>query len=117
MMESTSTPVPPSDPLGFIKDQFRHHLDIFYAKLKLAPPYESVEKAVRNLTSTLQTLPQGEQARIASDPLLCWKQFRLAFESSGLNQKHRGIIAGLARNRAALNLPSEYDEFLKLFTG
>ena len=28
----------------------------------------------------------------------------------------RGIIAGLARNRAALDLPPEYDRFLDLFT-
>jgi hypothetical protein len=39
----------------------------------------------------------------------------LAFEASGLVKKHRGIIAGLARNRSALELPAEYDHFLNLF--
>jgi hypothetical protein len=39
-----------------------------------------------------------------------------AFHTSGLAKKHRGIIAGLARNRSALDLPAEYDHFLNLFT-
>jgi len=30
-------------------------------------------------------------------------------------RKHRGIIAGLARNRANLNLPAEYEQFLRLY--
>ena len=45
-----------------------------------------------------------------------WEEFRRAFEASGLAKKHRGIIAGLARNRASLDLPEEYDRFLTLFT-
>ncbi len=105
----------PSDPLQLLKDEFRRHLETFYARLQLAPPYESVEKAVRTLTTTVHALPKEEQCRIASDPAARWEQFRLAFETSGLAKKHRGIIAGLARNRAALNLPAGYDHFLNLF--
>jgi hypothetical protein len=104
-----------SDPLQFLKDEFRHHLEVFYAQLKLAPPYESVEKAIRTLTTTVHALPKHEQARIVSDPALQWQQFRHAFEASGLVKKHRGIIAALARNRVAVNLPIEYDHFLSLF--
>lgn len=89
---------------------------MFYGILKLAPPYESVEKAIRTLTTRLHALPQEEQERIASDPALKWEHFGHAFEASGLAKKHRGIIAGLARNRAALDLPPEYDRWLKLFS-
>lgn len=99
-----------------LREEFRSHLEMFYAQLKLAPPYESVEKAIRALTTAVHALPTAEQARIAGDSALKWDQFRQAFESSGLSKKHRGIIAGLAQNRAGLNLPADYDRFLSLFT-
>ena len=99
-----------------LREEFRSHLEFFYARLKLAPPYESVEKAVRALTTALHSLPKAQQARLAEDPEMRWEEFRRAFESSGLAKKHRGIIAGLARNRAGLDLPEEYDRFLTLFT-
>src|SRR5215475_6109407 len=105
----------PSDPLHELREEFRTHLETFYARLKLAPPYESVEKAIRALTTAVRALPKPEQSRIAADSALRWEQFRQAFESSGLSKKHRGIIAGLARNRTNLNLPAEYDQFLKLY--
>lgn len=108
---SSSTP----DPLQTLKAEFRHHLETFYAGLQLAPPYESVEKAIRTLTIMIHGLPIEEQTRIMADPVLRWQQFRLAFDASGLAKKHRGIIAGLARNRSGLNLPAEYDQFLNLF--
>jgi hypothetical protein len=114
----TSEPVPHSaNRLQTLREEFRRHLEIFYAQLKLAPPYESVEKAIRTLTTLVHAMPEEEQRRIATDPLLQWQQFRLAFETSGLAKKHRGIIGGLARNRATLNLPVEYDHFLSLFNG
>lgn len=106
----------PSQSIEALREEFRRHLETFYAQLKLAPPYESVEKAIRTLTTALHALPKEEQALIASDPALQWIQFRQAFEHSGLVKKHRGIIAGLARNRAAIALPPEYDQFLSLFT-
>lgn len=105
----------PGHSIEELREEFRRHLEIFYAQLKLAPPYESVEKAIRTLTTTLHALPKEEQALIASDPALQWAQFRQAFERSGLVKKHRGIIAGLARHRAAIALPPEYDLFLSLF--
>jgi hypothetical protein len=105
-----------TDPLQSLKDEFRRHLEIFYARLKLAPPYESVEKALRALTTAVHALPKDEQIRIIADSTAQWEQFARAFQTSGLAKKHRGIIAGLARNRSALDLPSEYDHFLNLFT-
>ncbi|MBH0201615.1 MAG: hypothetical protein HP496_04770 [Nitrospira sp.] len=104
-----------SNPSQILKEEFRRHLEVFYAHLKLAPPYESVEKAIRMLTTIVHAQPKEEQARILSDPTLQWQQFAQAFDASGLAKKHRGIIAGLARNRSALNLPTEYDHFLNLF--
>ncbi len=112
MAESTASS---PDPLQRLREKFRSHLETFYAQLKLAPPYESVEKAIRTLTTAVHALPKDEQARIAADPALQWQQFRQAFETSGLVKKHRGIIAGLARNRSALDLPPEFDHFLGLF--
>jgi hypothetical protein len=97
-----------------LREEFRDHLETFYAQLKLAPPYESVEKAIRSLTTSVHALPPSERARLATNAAARWQQFRQAFESSGLNKKHRGIIAGLARNRSSLNLPAEYDQFLSL---
>ncbi|MBK9307469.1 MAG: hypothetical protein IPM58_10375 [Nitrospira sp.] len=103
------------DEFHALKTEFRHHLDTFYAGLKLAPPYESVEKAVRTLTTTVHGLPIEEQTRVLTDPVLRWRQFQRAFEASGLSKKHRGIIAGLVRDRSAVSLPAEYDHFLEFF--
>lgn len=105
----------PTDYTLALREEFRHHLETFYAQLKLAPPYESVEKAIRSLTTSVHALPPAERGRLATDPAARWQHFRQAFESSGLSKKHRGIIAGLARNRSNLNLPAEYDQFLSLY--
>jgi hypothetical protein len=106
---------PTTDPTIALREEFRHHLEIFYAQLKLAPPYESVEKALRSLTTSIHALPPVERESLATDATARWRHFRQAFESSGLSKKHRGIIASLARNRSSLNLPVEYDLFLNLF--
>jgi hypothetical protein len=112
MSKPTASPI---DPMLALREEFRHHLETFYAQLKLAPPYESVEKAIRALTTSVHALPLLERAHLATDTTARWQQFRQAFESSGLSKKHRGIIAGLARNRSSLNLPAEYDQFLSLY--
>ena len=104
-----------NDPIASLREEFRGHLEHFYARLKLAPPYHSVEKALQQLAASLKALPQSEQARIAADPGLRWQQFADAFATSGLSKKHRGIITGLAGNRSAIDLPAEYDHFLRLF--
>ncbi len=111
----TDHPSAAGDAMQSLREEFRAHLETFYAQLKLAPPYESVEKAIRALTTAVHALPRHEQVRLASDPALRWHQFRLAFEMSGLHKKHRGIIAGLAQHRSNLHLPPEYDHFLSLF--
>jgi len=116
LLATMSEPTTPSpDPTSALREEFRHHLETFYAQLKLAPPYESVEKAIRSLTTSVHALPPLERARLATDTTARWQHFRQAFESSGLSKKHRGIIAGLARDRSSLNLPAEYDQFLNLY--
>jgi hypothetical protein len=105
-----------SDPTQALREEFRHHLEVFYSRLKLAPPYHSVEKAVAQLTVALKAKTAEEQARLVSDQAGRWEEFRKAFAESGLNQKHRGIIAGLAKSRQSLDLGPEYDHFLSLFT-
>ena len=111
-----SDPTPPATGHTLaLREEFRHHLETFYAQLKLAPPYESVEKAIRSLTTSVHALSPLERARLDTDTTARWQHFRQAFELSGLSKKHRGIIAGLARNRSSLNLPAEYDAFLSLY--
>jgi hypothetical protein len=109
----------PTDPITdhtlALREEFRYHLEAFYAQLKLAPPYESVENALRSLTTSVHALPPLERERLATDAAARWQHFRQAFQSSGLSKKHRGIIAGLARNRTTLNLPVEYEQFLRLY--
>lgn len=91
-------------------------MEVFYARLKLAPPYHSVEKAVAQLTATLKAMTPEERASLAADSAGRWDHYRKAFAESGLNQKHRGIIAGLAKSGQTGDLPKEYDQFLLLFT-
>lgn len=97
-----------------LRNEFRRHLEVFYAKLKLAPPYHSVEKAITHLTAALKAMTPEERARIAADQSLQWAQYRAAFVESGLVLKHRGIIAGLVRS-GKVDLPGEYDPLLESF--
>ncbi|MET0516482.1 MAG: hypothetical protein ABW047_14280 [Nitrospiraceae bacterium] len=102
-------------PDTLLRDEFRRHLELFYSRLKLAPPYHSVEQALALLTTMLKIIPATELRQLAADPPLRWAYYRKAFVESGLSQKHRGIIAGLARNRRALELPEEFDTLLDLY--
>ena len=103
------------NPLDSMAAEFRRSLQLFYSRLQLASPYESVEKAIRRLTVSIKALPAEEQQRVLSDPSLRWAHYRQAFIDSGLNQKHRGIIAGLAQRRGTLGLSPEFDNFLDLY--
>lgn len=53
-----------SYPAQVLKEEFRRHLETFYARLNLAPPYESVEKAVRTLTTIVHALPQTNKSKL-----------------------------------------------------
>ncbi|MBM4134293.1 MAG: hypothetical protein FJ245_11035 [Nitrospira sp.] len=97
-----------------LRDEFRGHLEQFYAMLKLAPPYHSVEKAIAHLTASLKAMAPEDRALVAANPARRWAQYKVAFVESGLSQKHRGIIAGLARS-GQTGLPAEYQAFLDVY--
>jgi hypothetical protein len=104
------------DPIKMLGEEFRRHLEVFYARLKLAPPYDSVEKAIKSLTATVASMSFEERARVLEDPTLTWDQYKQAFADSGLALKHRGIILGLIRSHQTSELPAEYAAFLETYT-
>jgi hypothetical protein len=105
-----------TDAIKTLGEEFRRHLEVFYARLKLAPPYDSVEKAIKSLTTTVASMSFEDRARMLSDPTLTWNQYRQAFVDSGLVLKHRGIILGLIRSHQTSELPAEYAAFLDAYT-
>lgn len=96
-----------------LRQDFRHHLETFYTQLKLAPPYDHLEKAVSILLSHLKAMPLEEQRALQADAGRRWACYRQAFVESGLPRKHRGIIAGQTRSGAASALTPEYRVFLE----
>jgi hypothetical protein len=105
----------PDNPIKALREDFRRHLEIFYARLKLAPPYDSVEKAIKTLGAILTAVPAEEQARVFSNADLAWAHYRQAFIDSGLYLKHRGIISGLVRSGQTANFPPEYAALLEAY--
>ena len=103
------------DAVTILREDFRHHLETFYAKLQLAPPYHSVEKAIGSLNDALKTLSPDDRALVLEDQTRQWIQYKKAFVESGLHLKHRGIIAGLIKSGRAAELPAEYQAFLDTF--
>lgn len=99
-----------------LRKDFRERLEFFYAQLQLAPPYDSVEQAVGALVRRLKAMPIEDCQARAADPGRRWALYREAFVASGLNRKHRGIIAGLIRSGRVAGLPAEYQAFLDTYT-
>jgi hypothetical protein len=91
-----------------LREEFRSHLETFYSRLKLAPPYESVEKAIRSLTTALHGLPEAERARLSQESGLKWEQFRV--RNVGARQKapwhHCRLGAEQTGTRAAVRVRS-----------
>ncbi len=96
-------------------NEFRQNLEAFYAALKLAPPYDSVEKTIRGLSTLFETKTAEEQAQLLGDDSLRWKLHVQAFIDSGLHKKHRGIITGLARTDAIDQFPESLRYLLEPF--
>jgi hypothetical protein len=94
---------------------FRHELERFYAALKLAPPYDSVEKAVARLRLNLTNMDPDARARVESDAALRWEHYARAFAESGLHLKHRGPILGLLRSGDTAHLPPAHHHFLRAY--
>jgi hypothetical protein len=89
-----------SDPIHILRQEFRNHLEEFYAFLKLAPPYHSIEKAVQYLSNTLRTKTEEFRHGLLNDPNQKWSLFQEVFSASGLQNKHRGIIQQLSLSSA-----------------
>lgn len=104
-----------TDPIQWLRDDFRHQLEVFYARLKLAPPYHSLEKAILTLVSEVKAMTPEARARVVADPSLTWREYNKAFVRSELHLKHRGIISGLIRSNQVTNLPAEHDAFLNAY--
>lgn len=88
----------------FLKE-FRENLELFYQCLQLAPPYDSVEKALACLATRLREQTADEQHQMAHTETMKWKIYLEAILESGLNKKHRGIIAGLLSGQDLTFLP------------
>src|SRR5919109_1964191 len=108
-------PTDKQEPIKVLVEEFRSHLGKFYAGLKLAPPYESMEKALVHLAQRLKAMDADQQIRLLSDTALRWECYTGSFIDSGLPRKHRGIITGLVRS-CRVELPQEYRPWLKLFS-
>ncbi|MDT7042118.1 hypothetical protein [Candidatus Nitronereus thalassa] len=85
--------------------EFRQELELFYKHLQLAPPYDSVEKALICLSRRLSNQSTDEQDQMAHDQTFKWKLFQEAVVESGLHKKHRGIIVGLLRSQGPDFIP------------
>lgn len=105
----------PGDIIRHLRDDYRRHLEIFYAALKLAPPYHSIEQALLHLSGMLQAMSPEEREQVLLDETRQWTFYREAFTAGGLHKKHRGIIQGMKRAGQTTDLPRRYDEFLNTF--
>ncbi len=101
--------------LDQLRREFRHHLEQFYASLNLAPPYHSLEKAIRLLSLEGERKTAAELEHLIEDSHLKWKFYEEIFIESGLPQKHRGIIQGLIESNQTRSIPALYRNFLKAF--
>jgi hypothetical protein len=103
------------DLIKRLQSEFRVELERFYAALRLAPPYHSVEKAVAALGAALEALDPAERRRQADDP--AWRRgaFARAFVAGGLHAKHRGPVLGLIRDGQAAMLAPDFPDFLRAY--
>lgn len=96
-----------------IREEFRSHLENLFSLLHLAPPYHSIEKAIQLLANTLRTKPHDFQHTLAQDMNFKWDFFREIYVASGLNRKHRGIIAHFMKTCSSTAMPDATFQFLK----
>jgi len=96
-------------------NELRQNLAAFYAALKLAPPYDSVEKAIRCLSTLFKTKTVEEQEQLLGNDSLRWKLYVQALIDSGLHTKHRGIITELARTDDLGRFPESVRYLLEPF--
>ena len=61
-----------------ILTEFRHDLDAFYQRIHLAPPYDSVEKALSCLSNLIQTKTADEQQKLTENKTVQWELYQKA---------------------------------------
>jgi len=96
-------------------NEFREHLEEFYASLHLAPPYHSIEKALTTFASGYHSKTRKEQDQAHGDETLKQQWYHKAFVESGLHKKHRGIITGLLNGPTPPTVAKEYQYLLQPF--
>ncbi len=96
-------------------DEFRRNLEAFYAALRLAPPYHSMEKTLLCLSDLFKTQTAEQQAHLLNNEALRGTLYLRAFTDSGLHKKHRGIIAGQANANDLGTFPDSLRYLLEPF--
>lgn len=103
------------DEYQTLLNEFRQNLEAFYAALHLAPPYHSVEQAIRCLASLFKAQTAEQQAQLLTNEASRWNLYLQAFTDSGLHNKHRGIIARHARDDDFHQIPDTLRYLLEPF--
>lgn len=104
-----------SSHVKVLLNEFRAHLEEFYKNLKIAPPYNSMEKAITSLSILVSEKPDDQQQQIAEDLEMRCKFYHQAIVNSELHKKHRGIIASLAQSQNFENFPKVQQSLLQSF--
>jgi len=99
------------DSVTFLRGDFRYHLEQFYTLLHLAPPYHTIEQAIRHLSREAKGKSECEQQDLLSNHSLKWQFYAQVFWDSGLPLKHRGIIQGFIKRTSLPALPEEYRQY------
>ena len=105
-----------ADSIHTLREDYRVHLQKFYATLNLAPPYHSIERAIQHLSNTLRTKPETFLQTLLEDSQQKWSLYERIFQASGLDRKHRGIIRQLALKPPISPASEESLQFLRIFT-
>ncbi len=103
------------EPVAQLQQEYRKELESFYAWLQLAPPYNSVEKAIQCLGQIFEKQSEIQKQEILETSPLKWSLFQKAFIESGLGNKHRGIIAGLVAHQDVTIIPESHQYFIQAF--
>lgn len=104
-----------SDIIAHLTQDFRTQLNQFYSWMNLAPPYNSIELAIKALTTELNSKSFDEQRIIVSIPEKRWELYLQIFLASGLGHKHRGILTTKAKTFTPSSSTQDYRTFLQIF--
>ena len=90
-----------SSEVQVLLTEFRHNLELFYQRVHLVPPYDTVEKAVACFARQIGQQTADERLQMHNDETAKWRLYQEAAVESGFYKKHRGIITvGLLRSQS-----------------